>query len=73
MASLWRGCIGPDITVYIRECTKDELDRVGGNPVEVRLQDVRTVILRKVAGTPRELEVKALKRVGFEVEDFLTG
>jgi HMG box factor len=73
MASLWRGCIGPDITIYIRECTKDELDRVGGNPVEVRLQDVRTVILRKVAGTPRELEEKALKRVGFEVEDFLTG
>lgn len=73
MASLWRGCIGPDITVYIRECTKDELDRAGGNPVEVRLQDARTVILRKVAGTPRELEEKALKRVGFEIEDFLTG
>ncbi|KAJ5298919.1 Small-subunit processome Utp12 [Penicillium atrosanguineum] len=73
MASLWRGCTGPDITVYIRECTKDELDRAGGSPVEVRLQDARTVILRKVAGTSRELEEKALKRVGFEIEDFLTG
>ncbi|KAJ5669989.1 uncharacterized protein N7477_005352 [Penicillium maclennaniae] len=73
MASLWRGCIGPDITVYIRECTKDELDRAGGNPVEVRLQDARTVILRKVTGTAKDLEEKALKRVGFEIEDFLTG
>ena len=73
MASLWRACVGPDITVYIRECTKDELDRAGGNPVEIRLQDARTVILRKVAGTSRELEEKALKRVGFEIEDFLTG
>jgi HMG box factor len=73
MASLWRACVGPDITVYIHECTKDELDRAGGNPVEVRLQDTRTVILRKVAGTSRELEEKALKRVGFEIEDFLTG
>lgn len=73
MASLWRACVGPDITVYIRECSKDELDRAGGNPVDVRLQDARTVILRKVAGTPRELEEKALKRVGFEIEDFLTG
>jgi len=73
MASLWRACVGPDITVYIRECTKDELDQAGGNPVEVRLQDARTIILRKVAGTPRELEEKALKRVGFEIEDFLAG
>ncbi|KAI3128944.1 transcriptional regulator family: HMG [Penicillium roqueforti] len=70
MASLWRACVGPDITVYIRECSKEELDRIGGNPVEVRLQDVRTVVLRKVVG--RDLEEKALKRMGFEIEDFLT-
>lgn len=73
MASLWRACVGPDITVYIRECSKEELDGAGGNPVEVRLQDARTVIVRKVVGTPRELEEKTLKRVGFEIEDFLTG
>lgn len=72
MASLWRACVGPDITVYIRECSREEMDRVGGNPVEVRLQDARTIVLRKVAGTPRELEEKSLKRVGFEIEDFLT-
>lgn len=71
MASLWRTCVGPDITVYIRECSRDELERAGGNPVEVRLQDARTIILRKVAGTSRELEEKGLKRVGFEIEDFL--
>ncbi|CAI7631910.1 unnamed protein product [Penicillium glandicola] len=70
MASLWRACVGPDITVYIRECSKEELDRMGGNPVEVRLQDARTVVLRKVVG--RDLEEKALKRMGFEIEDFLT-
>lgn len=70
MASLWRACVGPDITVYIRECSKEELERMGGNPVEVRLQDARTVVLRKVDG--RDLEEKALKRMGFEIEDFLT-
>ncbi|KAJ5779319.1 hypothetical protein N7457_007039 [Penicillium paradoxum] len=70
MASLWRACVGPDITVYIRECTKEELERMGGNPVEVRLQDARTVVLRKIAG--RDLEEKALRRMGFEIEDFLT-
>ncbi|KAJ5777556.1 hypothetical protein N7520_000802 [Penicillium odoratum] len=71
MASLWRACVGPDITVYIRECTREELDRAGGIAVEVRLQDARTIVLRKIAGSSRELE-KALKRVGFEIEDFLT-
>jgi HMG box factor len=68
MASLWRACVGPDITIYVRECGKEELERMG--PVEVRLQDARTVVLRKVVG--RDLEEKALRRMGFEIEDFLT-
>lgn len=72
MASLWRTCVGPDITVYIRECSREELASVGGNPVEIRLQDARTIILRKVTGAGRDLEEKSLKRVGFEIEDFLT-
>ncbi|PWY87645.1 putative HMG box protein [Aspergillus heteromorphus CBS 117.55] len=72
MASLWRACVGPDITVYIRECEKEELERVGGTPVEIRLQDARTIVLRKTTSSPSELEEKSLKRVGFEIEDFLT-
>lgn len=71
MASLWRSCVGPDITVYIRECEKEELDRIGGNAVEVRLQDSRTIIVRRVAGSSLGLEEKVLKRLGFELEDFL--
>jgi len=73
MASLWRACVGPDITVYIRECEREELERYGsGNPVEVRLSDARTLVVRRPAGSPPDLEEKALRRVGFEVEDFLT-
>ncbi|PWY87301.1 HMG box protein [Aspergillus sclerotioniger CBS 115572] len=72
MASLWRACVGPDITVYIRECEKEELDRLGGNPVEVRLNDARTIVVRRVTSSPSEIEEKSLKRVGFEIEDFLT-
>ena len=73
MASLWRACVGPDVTVYIRECEKEEVDRYGGgSPVEVRLQDARTLVVRRAIGSPREIDEKALKRVGFEVEDFLT-
>lgn len=72
MASLWRACVGPDITVYIRECDTDELDRLGGSPVEVRLHDARTVVVRIVADSPKGLEEKTMRRVGFEIEDFLT-
>ncbi|CAI7566720.1 unnamed protein product [Penicillium manginii] len=72
MASLWRTCAGPDITVYIRECSREELGRFGNNAVEMRLQDARTIVIRKVMGSPGMLEEKALKRVGFEIEDFLT-
>ena len=70
MASLWRACVGPDITVYIRECEKEELERLGGNPVEVHLREPRVVVVRK-AGC-EGFEDKVLRRVGFEIEDFLT-
>ncbi|KKK19460.1 hypothetical protein ARAM_004135 [Aspergillus rambellii] len=72
MASLWRACVGPDVTVYIRECEKAEMERFAGNPVEIRLRDAQTVVVRRPANSPKELEEKVLKRVGFEVEDYLT-
>ncbi|RDW81108.1 putative HMG box transcriptional regulator [Aspergillus mulundensis] len=73
MASLWRGAVGPDITVYVRECDVQELRQVG-NPVEIRLQDAKTVVVRRASNAPgpKELEEKVLKRLGFEIEDYLT-
>ncbi|KAJ5489710.1 hypothetical protein N7539_004600 [Penicillium diatomitis] len=69
MASLWRTCVGPDITVYVRECSREEIEQSG--TVEIRLADAGTVILRKLVGAST-FEEKALKRMGFEIEDFLT-
>ncbi|KAL4777958.1 hypothetical protein BJX76DRAFT_352960 [Aspergillus varians] len=71
MASLWRGAVGPDVTVYVRECDVQEIKQVG-NPVEIRLQDSKTVVVRKSTNLPKELEEKVLRRVGFEIEDYLT-
>lgn len=74
MASLWRACVGPDITIHIRECDQSELDQYGpGNPVEIRLNDARTLIVRRARDSPREIEEKALRRIGFEIEDYLRG
>ncbi|OAX84824.1 hypothetical protein ACJ72_00816 [Emergomyces africanus] len=71
MASLWRGCAGPDVTVFIRDCEKDELDKVGGNLVEMRLEEARALVVRRLASSAYGIEDKALRRVGFEVEEFL--
>lgn len=72
MALLWRGCVGPDITILIRDCEKDEFEQYGGgNPVENRLQDAGTLIIRRPVGSPVYIEEKALRRVGFEVEEYM--
>ena len=76
MASLWRGCVGPDITVYVRECEKEELEKHGGSgggmPVENRLHDAKTLVVRKgLDSSTAQIEEKALRRIGFEVEECL--
>lgn len=72
-ATLWRGCVGPDITVYVRDCEKDEVEKFGGGmPVEVRLHDAKTIVVRRGPDHKEgDLDEKALRRVGFEVEEFL--
>ncbi|PGH27255.1 hypothetical protein AJ80_00965 [Polytolypa hystricis UAMH7299] len=73
MASLWRGCVGPDITIYIRDCEKEEAEKFGdGHPVEIRLGDARTLVVRRpVDSAGAAVEEKALRRVAFEVDEFL--
>ncbi|EZF34905.1 hypothetical protein H109_01038 [Trichophyton interdigitale MR816] len=72
MAMQWGSCVGPDITVYIRDCDQVELSKYGiGNPVENRLNDVRTLVIRRLAGSTEGIDEKALRRVGFEVKEFL--
>ncbi|KAL4803630.1 hypothetical protein BDV18DRAFT_162649 [Aspergillus unguis] len=71
MAAMWRGAVGPDITVYVRECDAEELKQVG-NPVEIRLHDYKAIVVRKSTSSPKELEEKVLKRLGFEIEDYIT-
>ncbi|OJD23573.1 hypothetical protein ACJ73_05072 [Blastomyces percursus] len=70
MASLWRGCAGPDVTVLIRDCDKEELDKSGGNLVE-NFEEARTLVVRRLANSAQGIEGKALREVAFEVENFL--
>jgi HMG box factor, other len=74
LASLWRGCVGPDITIVLRgpgegaEGSGENWDSLSTG-VEVRLQGERTVVVR--IGSSGEIDEKVLRRVGFEVEEYL--
>ncbi len=68
MATLWRGIVGPDITVYVKEASGEEMAKFGG--VEVR-EDARAVVVRLEKG--KACEEKSLRRLGFEVGEWVRG
>ncbi|OBT69650.1 hypothetical protein VE03_00712 [Pseudogymnoascus sp. 23342-1-I1] len=74
MATLWRGIIGVDLTVYVSSgAVGDEDGSRGAHPgvggVEVR-NDARAIVVYAPGG---KLEDKWLRRVGFEVAEFVIG
>jgi HMG box factor len=74
MATLWRGCVGPDMTVYVRVCERDEFERAGGGGVEVR-PDTSVLVVRVVKDKEgiEGFEDRVLRRLGFEVEEWVRG
>jgi HMG box factor, other len=73
VATLWRGCVGPDMTICIRECEREEYERAGG--VEVRLLDANVLVVRVLKEKEGNLgfEDRVLRRLGFEVEEWVRG
>jgi hypothetical protein len=66
MATLWRGIVGPDLTIYAKRVDKDEMDRCGG--LEIR-EDCAGIIVRVTdSGT---MDEKTARRLGFEVMEFV--
>lgn len=84
MATLWRGIVGADVTVAVRERASASADRLersaakdeagkgrGLEPeVEIRLEDARAVVVRAEKGRVGE---GGLRRVGFEVGEWVRG
>jgi hypothetical protein len=67
MATLWRGIVGPDLTIYIKDSKAEELARE--KLVELS-EDVRCLTVRKEKGSTK-LSDGALRRVGFEVSEWI--
>ncbi|KAI4127212.1 MAG: hypothetical protein LQ338_003331 [Usnochroma carphineum] len=86
MASMWRGVVGPDVTVAVEEVREKDsgkgksggagagagLSATGGpGEVDVRLEDAGAVIVKVEKG--RKVGEGALRRVGFEVGEWVRG
>jgi hypothetical protein len=72
-ATLWRGVVGPDMTVYVKESDKAEEGGKGG--VEIK-EDVRVMAVRRFKGSEDNggvegIEAGALRRLGFEVGEWV--
>ena len=68
-ATLWRGVVGPDMTVYVKEADKAEEGGKGG--VEIK-EENRVMAVRRFKGSEENggvegMEAGALRRLGFEV------
>ncbi|KAI9804598.1 MAG: hypothetical protein M1833_006671 [Piccolia ochrophora] len=68
VAMMFRGILGPDLTIWVKQCSKEEVSRCGG--VEVR-EDARALVVR-FAGEAG-VEPKVARRLGFEVGEWVRG
>jgi hypothetical protein len=66
MATLWRGIVGPDLTIYVNRVSRDEMSKMGG--VEIR-DDCAAIIVRVLEGA--KMDEKTARRLGFEVVEFV--
>lgn len=68
MATLWRGVVGPDFTVFVKRVCREELEARGA--VEMRT-DWRGCVVRIAGG--EGLSEGTGRRLGFEVLEFVRG
>ncbi|KAI4743143.1 hypothetical protein E4T50_06470 [Aureobasidium sp. EXF-12298] len=72
-ATLWRGVVGPDMTVYVKEA--DKADEGGKGGVEIK-EENRVMAVRRFKGGEENggvegIEAGALRRLGFEVGEWV--
>jgi HMG box factor, other len=68
MATLWRGIVGPDLTVYVSRVGREEMAKFGG--VEIK-GDCNAIVVRVPTG--EGMDEKTRRRLGFEVLEFVRG
>jgi hypothetical protein len=69
MATLWRGTVGPDLTIYVKSLEKGEEVK---RSVELN-EEVRCLTVCRETGAVGGFEGSVLRRVGFEVGEWIQG
>lgn len=72
-ATLWRGIVGPDMTVYVKEADRAEDTGKGGVEIkeENRIMAVRRFKSSEENGGVEGIEAGTLRRLGFEVGEWV--
>jgi len=66
MATLWRGIVGADLTIYVSSVGKEDMSKLPG--VEIKA-DCATIVVRIPEGG--KMDEKTARRLGFEVVEFV--
>ena len=67
MATLWRGIIGADLTIYVKDCCREELSKE--RSVEIR-DDANCIIVRKSKDS-KDVDESSFRRLSFEVGEWV--
>ncbi|KAI0444473.1 hypothetical protein F4803DRAFT_560836 [Xylaria telfairii] len=70
VATLWRGIVGADLTVYVKRTTADE-DRSGAGNNSVEMAGPGIMVLRITDGA--RVDEKLERRLGFEIAEWVRG
>ncbi|KAE8358213.1 hypothetical protein BDV27DRAFT_150640 [Aspergillus caelatus] len=71
MESLWRGCVGPDIVVYIQD---DDIPDMGPSQELVysaRLQDTLGIVIPRARGSSKEPKERVLRHVVWAIDSIV--
>jgi hypothetical protein len=71
VASLWRGAIGPDLTIWVSEGTDEEGGRSGNRSGGVEVHEDAGVLAVRMEDGKDNMEGKVLRRLTFEASEWV--
>ncbi|KNG87449.1 hypothetical protein ANOM_004262 [Aspergillus nomiae NRRL 13137] len=71
MESLWRGCVGPDIVVYIQDHETPEMGSSQDLVYSARLQDTLGIVIPRAKGSAKEPKERVLRHVVWAIDSIV--
>ncbi|OGM49481.1 hypothetical protein ABOM_001704 [Aspergillus bombycis] len=71
MESLWRGCVGPDIVVYIQDHENSEMGSSQDLVYSARLQDTLGIVIPRAKGSSKEPKERVLRHVVWAIDSIV--